>query len=440
MKFFNYLFNTQKTRLNIFKMDRYTKIKEIGKGSYGVVSLMQDKLDNNRYVVVKTIKVKKKNISELKSAQQEASFLKQLHHPNVIQFFDAFQKSPTEFCIVLEYADAKDLNHYLKTHSNLSEERILRIFSQVILGISYIHSKKIIHRDIKIANIFLFKNGLVKIGDFGISREISEESLASTVIGTPYFMAPEILKAEPYGYPADIWAAGCVLFELMTGDHAFTGITRDDLFDNIKFSETPDTPSRYSRELKSLLVRMLEKDPRSRPTAAEIVSMPLIRNTLKSLEKKIKIDNKKYDPKSPKLQNKSKNGNYNDQGDDSIDQNDVPDWIKDDQKVAAELVRQSVSKFVEDMNMFHDIVSKMPSDIKILPGFSSDLNARRAKIESACREKLGDDNFDKLFKFVKENWSENREQIPAILDMDFYPDDEMKLIDSLMMIDRFLNH
>lgn len=425
-------------------MDRYVKIKEIGKGSYGVVSLMQDKLDNNKYVVVKSIKVKRKNISELKSAQQEANFLKQLHHPNVIQITDAFQKSPTEFCIVLEYADARDVNHYLKNHPNLSEERILQIFSQVILGLSYIHSKKIIHRDIKIANIFLFKNGLVKIGDFGISREISEESLASTIIGTPYFMAPEILKAEPYGFPADIWAAGCVLYELMSGNHAFTGGSRDELFDNIKFNDTPGVPSRYSQELKDLLNKMLSKDPNFRPTADEIIQVPIIRKTLRNLEKKIKVDNKKHNTKYAKSPNRSKSNSYIDQSEDAIDQNDVPDWIKDDQKVAAELVRQSVTKIEEDMNMFHQIVqsfSKMPkNEISILPEFSSDLKSRRSKIESICREKLGDENFEKLFKFVKENWQENRNQIPALIDADFYPDEEMKLIDSLMMIDRFLDH
>lgn len=423
-------------------MERYEKIKEIGKGSYGVVYLMQDKMDGNRYVVVKSIKVKKKNIAELKSAQQEANFLKQLHHPNVIQITDAFQKSPTEFCIVLEYADARDVNHYLKTHPNLSEERILQIFSQVILGLSYIHSKKIIHRDIKIANIFLFKNGLVKIGDFGISREISEESLASTIIGTPYFMAPEILKAEPYGFPADIWAAGCVLYELMSGSHAFTGCSRDELFDNIKFNDTPDVPSRYSQELKNLLYRMLEKDPRCRPTADEIIQIPIIRKTLKNLEKKIKIDNKKQNSKISKSPSRSKSNSYIDQSEEAIDQNDVPDWIKDDQKVAAELVRQSVSKIVEDVNMFQQIVhsfSKMPK-YGILPDFSADLKSRRSKIEAICREKLGDENFEKLFNFVKENWSDNRDQIPALIDADFYPDEEMKLIDSLMMIDRFLNH
>ena len=132
--------------------------------------------------------------------------------------------------------------------------------------------------------------------------------------------------------------------------------------------------------------------------------MPIISNTIKTFEKKIKIDNKRTNTKSPKFQNKSKNIS-------SVDQNDIPDWIKDDQKVAAELVRQSVRKFSEDMNMFHEIVhsfAKVPFEFQIFPGFTSDLNSLRSKIETACREKLGDENFEQLFKFVKENWSDNR--------------------------------
>ncbi|OHT00183.1 CAMK family protein kinase [Tritrichomonas foetus] len=424
-------------------MDRYTKVKDIGKGSYGQVSLMQDTKDSNKYVVVKTIKIKKRNLDELRSAQQEANFLKELHHPNVIQYYDSFKNSPTEFCIVLEYADAKDVNHYVQRHPTIPEDRVLQIFSQVILGISYLHSQNILHRDIKIANIFLFKNGLVKIGDFGISREISDDALATTMIGTPYFMAPEILHGLPYGKPADIWAAGCVLFELMTGDHAFTGITRDELFENIKYGETPKLPQRYSDSLKKLLLKMLEKDPALRPTAKDIIQIPLIQKTLITLEKKIKID-PNYSEKSPKKSHKKHSNSQIEQSDDETPQEeDIPDWIKDNKKVASELVRQSFSKIKADLDLFHQIIRSSISHIpKIVaqPEFSSNLSTRRTKLENTCKERFGEENYQKIMAFVKENWTENRDKITLLIGWEYYPEDEMKLIDSIMMIDRFLTH
>lgn len=411
-------------------MQRYDEIKVIGKGSYGQALLMKDKQDNNRYVVIKKIQIPHGSKKLLQSAQQEAFFLKQLKHPNVIQIHNSFVNPPNEFCLVLEYADAKDLNNYLKSHQNLSQDRILQIFSQIILGISHIHSQNILHRDIKIANIFLFKNGLVKIGDFGISREIGPDSLATTTIGTPFFMAPEIIKREPYGFPADIWAAGCVLYELMVGTHAFNGISTNDLFENIQNQEISGIPTHHDQFLIDLLQSMLSKDPKQRPTAEKIIKMPRIQKTLKQLEKKIE----QYQINISKIPNSpmKESGIMN--------QDDVPDWIKDNQQVALELFRQSFHKCNEDMNLFHDILrsfSKLPKK-EVIFEFDQDLSVRREQLVLKAKQQLGEGNFNKLMAFTNENWMENREQITTLLGIDDFPYDEMKLIDSIRMIDRFL--
>ncbi|OHT15828.1 CAMK family protein kinase [Tritrichomonas foetus] len=449
------------------KLNRYTKVRDIGKGSYGVVSLMKDTHDHNKYVVVKTIKTKRNNTEEMKKAQQEAELLKSLQHPNVIQYYDSFFKSPTELCIVLEYADGKDLSKYLQSHPKLTESKILEIFTQIIFGIAYIHSQNILHRDIKIANILYFKSGFVKIGDFGISREVSEDSLATTIIGTPYFMAPEIISQQPYSYPADIWAAGCILFELMTGEHAFNGKSRDELFSNIKYGKTPKLPKRFSKGITDLLLKMISKNPARRPTAQEILKMPIIQRELSRLEYKMKADisaqqsflsnqtNQSYVSvfSSPKSQSKlpvrrqsnikNEHINNTNNDDDEIDQYDVPDWIKDNKVVAAELIRQSFQKLQGDRSRFADIIhasiSQLPKNNEgSFHAIQTDLPARKSLLETQCKEILGD-KYDVAYNFIKNNWVDDQSELKTILGVKHLPEDAIKMLETITMIERFQN-
>ena len=128
--------------------------------------------------------------------------------------------------IVLEYCDAGDVKQYLaKQKKPLKEKTVHRILVQLLLGLYHIHSKRVIHRDIKAANLFLCSHlRRVKIGDLGVARTLgATHSMAQTMVGTPYYMSPELVEGQPYNVKSDVWAAGCLLYELMTLKHPFTG-------------------------------------------------------------------------------------------------------------------------------------------------------------------------------------------------------------------------
>lgn len=166
-----------------------------------------------------------------KDAKNEVSLLKKLAHPQIVRYFDSFLEHGT-LHILMEYCEKGDLGQLLKRNKagkaglgggrGLPEERVWWYFIQIVNGIKHLHSRRILHRDIKTLNIFLDGKDRVKIGDLGVSKVINDSSFfAHTIIGTPYYLSPELCEERPYNEKSDIWAMGCVLYELMTGDHPF---------------------------------------------------------------------------------------------------------------------------------------------------------------------------------------------------------------------------
>lgn len=151
--------------------------------------------------------------------------MQQLRHCYVVRYLESFVKGKT-VCIVMEYAERGDLEKYLESRraegKPLGEAQVLEWFIQLALGLKYIHDKKILHRDLKADNIFLTANGQIKIGDFGISKLMSETfDLAKTKIGTPFVMAPEIWEDRKYNQKSDVWSLGCVLHKMLTLRYPF---------------------------------------------------------------------------------------------------------------------------------------------------------------------------------------------------------------------------
>lgn len=150
----------------------------------------------------------------------EANMMKDLKHANIVQYIESFIEKDV-LIIIMEYCEEGDLGFHVKRRQQkkelIPEKIILNWFLQIALALDYIHSKKILHRDIKSSNIFLTSNGTVKIGDFGISKVLEgTQEAANTVVGTPYYMSPEVCENKPYTYKSDVWALGCVLYELCT--------------------------------------------------------------------------------------------------------------------------------------------------------------------------------------------------------------------------------
>lgn len=179
--------------------------------------------------------------------------------------------------IVTEYAEGGDLSHRIRLQNKypFKENQILDWVIQISLALHEIHSKKILHRDIKPANCFLSKNDMIKIGDFGISKPlVNTMEMANTMIGTPYFLSPEILSSHPYSYKCDIWSLGILLYELMMFKLPFEGQNIFQLQNNItKGIITSPPPNTYSKELRTLLKELLINDPNKRPSAMKILSI-----------------------------------------------------------------------------------------------------------------------------------------------------------------------
>ncbi|XP_055985455.1 serine/threonine-protein kinase Nek11 isoform X3 [Sorex fumeus] len=189
---------------------RYVLQQKLGSGSFGIVYLVADKKakPGEELKVLKEISVGELNPNETVQATLEAQLLAKLDHPAIVKFHASFVEREN-FCIITEYCEGRDLDckiqEYKEAGKTFPESQILEWFIQLLLGVDYMHERRILHRDLKSKNIFL-KNNLLKIGDFGVSRLLMGScDLATTLTGTPHYMSPEALKHQGYDTKSDIW-------------------------------------------------------------------------------------------------------------------------------------------------------------------------------------------------------------------------------------------
>ncbi|KXZ49455.1 hypothetical protein GPECTOR_21g681 [Gonium pectorale] len=255
-------------------MQNYLVVKKLGTGTYGSAYLVTLRANPNQQYVLKKVKVEGGDVS----ADSEVKVLRSLCHPLVLSYVDHFMYKG-HLCIVTEYCDAGDLFQLLRSRkSPLSEPQLLDFFAQVLLAIQHVHSKNILHRDLKTQNIFLTSGGSIRLGDFGISRPLNGTmDLASTIIGTPYYMSPEVMSSMPYDFKSDMWSLGCVLYEMMSLKHAFDATDMSSLVMKILRGEHLPIPQGYSQELKDLVRQLLCKNPKMRPSPDQMLKMPFLK-------------------------------------------------------------------------------------------------------------------------------------------------------------------
>ncbi|NXP43540.1 NEK11 kinase, partial [Heliornis fulica] len=270
---------------------RYTLQRKLGNGSFGSVYLVSDRKakQGEELKVLKKISVGDLKPNETVEANLEAQLLSRLDHPAIVKFYASFVERDS-FCIITEYCEGGDLDfkiqEYKESGKTFTQRQVIDWFIQLLLGVNYMHERRILHRDLKAKNIFL-KNNLLKIGDFGVScLLIGSCDLATTFTGTPYYMSPEALKHQGYNTKSDIWSLGCVLYEMCCMNHAFTGHNLLSVVLKIVEGDTPSLPDTYPSKLNAVLSSMLNKNPSLRPAAAEILKIPFIDEQLKNVQYK----------------------------------------------------------------------------------------------------------------------------------------------------------
>lgn len=232
--------------------------------------------------------LKCRKVSELGKAKDllnEYEVLKQLRHPNIIRCLGYFWEFSSEsLVIVLEYANRGDLQSELQARKqagqHFSDEEVWNVLAQVLLGLSYIHAKGIVHRDIKSLNLFLTDTGMVKLGDFGVSRQMSDKTFfLNSFYGTPLYLSPEIIQGQPYTASTDIWSLGVVAYELVALQPPFHGPSLQDVISNILRASPSPLPRWRSAELTAFVGEMLKREASDRPSSDRLLK------TLKRLGK-----------------------------------------------------------------------------------------------------------------------------------------------------------
>ena len=211
--------------------------------------------------------------------KKEVSLLKQLDHPNIVRYYQTdMSDDMNAINVLLEFVPGGSLKTILIKYRALELDVIRNYSKQLLVGLNYLHDNKIVHRDLKSPNILIASNGILKLSDFGSSKQFEEfdENVSKSLRGSPYWMAPEVVLRKGHSFPADIWSFGCVLIEMVSGRPPWSNYskdTREVLNLIVKENTYPDIP-KCSSLLFDVITKCLNKDPFQRPTTKELLNMP----------------------------------------------------------------------------------------------------------------------------------------------------------------------
>ena len=264
-------------------MDQFVVVDQLGAGAFGRALLCRDK-STREFVVIKEIRCVDKNARD--EARREAELLRKHSHPNVCRLIASFASDEQKrFYLVLEHCDGGDLSQAISKRRSerrpYPEHEAASIFVMITLALRHVHARRIVHRDVKAANVFLTKKGVAKLGDFGVSRQLDVSGggatqLASTRIGTPYYLAPEIFEGKPYGRSADVWSLGVLFYEILVLRMPFEANSLAALCVKITQSRAPNVIG-YSADCAELVASLLHKDAEKRPLTDALVKDAYVR-------------------------------------------------------------------------------------------------------------------------------------------------------------------
>ena len=264
-------------------MENFENLEKLGEGSYSTVYKVKRKIDNQIYAL-KKVKLSNLNEKEKTNSLNEVRILASVKSKYVISYKEAFfDEKDSTLGVVMEYADNGDLYkkilEYKQKKIYFEEIDIWKIFIQLVKGLKALHDLQILHRDLKSANVFLFKDGHAKLGDLNVSK-VAKRGLGYTQTGTPYYASPEIWKDLPYDNKSDIWSLGCVLYEMITLHPPFRSKNMDELYKKVLSGDIGNLPEKYSNDLYEVVLLMMKVNSNKRPNCNDILNNTFVKKRI----------------------------------------------------------------------------------------------------------------------------------------------------------------
>lgn len=275
------------------KINGFQLLKFLGKGTFGAVYQARREADGKIYAI-KKVDTRKMTAKERAEAVNEIRVLASVAGEHVITFYEAFVEQDILY-IVTEFANGGDLLQLLKNKrraGHLPEATVWSYFIQMCLGVKTMHDNNILHRDLKAANVFMCSQSYLKLGDLGVAKVLKhDQALASTQVGTPYYVAPEVWRNKPYNSKCDMWSLGCLLYELCTFRPPFEAESMEGLARKVMKGRYEPIPNFYSQSLRTVLSKLLVVEPNYRSSVNDILSVEPILSKLGDLYAQISSQN-----------------------------------------------------------------------------------------------------------------------------------------------------